>query len=194
MISMSRRFPAVFRNPPYDLRVAARLDDHLGWATAGSCYAGGRCGMSFVIAVPEFVASAATDLSNIGSGLSAANAAAAAPTTAVVAAAGDEVSAAIAAVFSWHAKEFQALGARAAAFHGEFVRALSGAGGAYSLTEAANASPLGTVEHDVLAVINAPTDLALGRPLIGHGTNGAPGTGQAGGPGGILVGTGGNGG
>ena len=68
--------------------------------------------MSFVIAVPEFVASAATDLSNIGSGLSAANAAAVAPTTAVVAAAGDEVSAAIASLFSGHAKEFQALGAR----------------------------------------------------------------------------------
>ena len=150
--------------------------------------------MSFVMAVPEFVASAATDLSNIGSGLSVANAVAAAPTTAVVAAAGDEVSAAIASLFSGHAKGFQALSARAAAFHAEFVRALSGAGGAYSLTEAANASPLGTVEHDVLAVINAPTDLALGRPLIGKGINGAPGTGQAGGPGGILGGPGGDGG
>jgi hypothetical protein len=36
--------------------------------------------MSFVIAVPEFVASAATDLSNIGSSLTAAHAVAAAPT------------------------------------------------------------------------------------------------------------------
>ena len=86
--------------------------------------------MSFVMAVPEFVASAATDLSNIGSGLSVANAVAAAPTTAVVAAAGDEVSAAIASLFSGHAKGFQALSARAAAFHAEFVQALSGAGGA----------------------------------------------------------------
>ena len=56
--------------------------------------------MSFVIAVPEFVASAATDLSNIGSTLTAANAVAAAPTTGVLAAAEDEVSAAIASVFS----------------------------------------------------------------------------------------------
>ena len=87
--------------------------------------------MSYVVAVPEFVASAASDLSNIGSGLSAANAAAVVPTTAVVAAAGDEVSAAVASLFSGHAKDFQALGARAAAFHGEFVRALSGAGGAF---------------------------------------------------------------
>ena len=105
--------------------------------------------MSFVIAVPEFVASAATDLSNIGSGLSAANAVAAVPTTGVLAAAQDEVSAAIAALFSSHGQAYQSLSARAAAFHAEFVQALSGAGGAYSLTEAANASPLGIVEHAV---------------------------------------------
>src|SRR5215472_58492 len=114
--------------------------------------------MSYLVAAPEFVASAATDLSHIGSGLTAANAVAAAPTTGVLAAAGDEVSAAIAAVFSAHAKDFQALNAQAAAFHAEFVRALSGAGAAYSLTEAANAAPLGTVEQGVLGVINAPTE------------------------------------
>jgi PE family len=55
--------------------------------------------MSFVVAVPEFVSSAASDLSNIGSGLSAAHAAAAGPTTAVMAAAGDQVSAAVASLF-----------------------------------------------------------------------------------------------
>jgi hypothetical protein len=55
--------------------------------------------MSYVVAVPEFVASAASDLAAIGSGLNAAHAAAAVPTTAVVAAAGDEVSAAIASCF-----------------------------------------------------------------------------------------------
>jgi PPE-repeat protein len=50
------------------------------------------------------------------------------------------------------------------------------------------------VERDVLGVINAPTNYLLGRPLIGDGTNGAPGTGRAGGPGGFLWGDGGNGG
>ena len=101
--------------------------------------------MSFVIAVPEFVASAATDLSNISSSLTAAHA----------------VAAAIASVFSGHAKDFQALSARAAAFHAEFVRALSGAGGAYSVAEAANAGPLQALFplwQDVRGVINAPTD------------------------------------
>jgi hypothetical protein len=56
--------------------------------------------MSFVMAVPEVLGTAATDLTNIGSALSAANAAAAAPTTGILAAAEDEVSAAIAALFS----------------------------------------------------------------------------------------------
>jgi hypothetical protein len=43
----------------------------------------------------------------------------------VVAAAEDEVSAAIAAVFSAHGQGFQALGAQAAAFHEQFVRTLN---------------------------------------------------------------------
>ena len=150
--------------------------------------------MSHLAVAPEFMASAATDLSHIGSGLSVAHEVAAAPTTGIVAAAGDEVSAAVASLFSSHGQTFQALGTQAAAFHTQFVSALSGAGGAYSLSEAANASPLQTVEQDVLGVINAPTELVLGRPLVGDGTNGAAGTGQAGGPGGILVGNGGDGG
>jgi len=45
--------------------------------------------MSYVIAAPEIMASAATDLGSIGSLIGAANAAA--PTTQVVAAAGDEI-------------------------------------------------------------------------------------------------------
>jgi len=44
------------------------------------------------VAAPEIMVSAAMDLSNIGSALTAAKAAAAAPTTGVLAAAEDEVS------------------------------------------------------------------------------------------------------
>jgi PE family len=68
--------------------------------------------MSFVIAAPEFVTAAATDLASIGSTLNAAKSAAAAPTTGILAAAEDEVSAAIAAAFSAHGQGFQALGAQ----------------------------------------------------------------------------------
>src|ERR1700756_1801996 len=153
--------------------------------------------MSFLTVAPEVVGQATGQLDNIGSALSAAHAAAAVPTTAVVAAAGDEVSAAIASLFSGHAQAYQSLSAQAAAFHDQFVRGLSGAGGAYTATEAANAGPLqalNPVWQEVRAVINAPTDLLFGVPLIGKGINGAPGTGQNGGPGGILFGPGGDGG
>jgi PGRS repeats len=75
---------------------------------------------------------------------------------------------------------------------------LNAGAGAYASTEAANAAaaanPWQTVQQDVLNLINAPTELLLGRPLIGNGTNGVPGTGQNGGARGLLWGNGGNGG
>src|SRR5262245_7789545 len=108
--------------------------------------------MSFVIAAPETMAAAAADLAGIESALSAARAAAATSTTQVLAAGADEVSAAIAGLFSSHAQDFQALGARAAAFHTDFVRALTAGGAAYAAAEAANAGPL----QPLLDLINAP--------------------------------------
>ena len=140
--------------------------------------------MSYLIAIPEMFVAAAADVAGIGSSLSAATAAAAAPTTAMAAAAGDEVSTAIASALSGYAQEYQALSAQAAAFHTRFVQALSGAGAAYVGAEAANSSPF----QDLLDLIDAPANLLLHRPLIGDGADGAPGTGQAGGPGGILIG------
>ncbi|EAY59649.1 PE-PGRS family protein, partial [Mycobacterium tuberculosis C] len=58
--------------------------------------------MSFVIAAPETLVRAASDLANIGSTLGAANAAALGPTTELLAAGADEVSAAIASLFAAH--------------------------------------------------------------------------------------------
>ncbi|WP_186241783.1 PE family protein, partial [Mycobacterium simulans] len=137
--------------------------------------------MSYVLADLDVLAVAAGDVAGIGSSVSAANAAAAAATTGLLAAAGDEVSAAIARLFSSHGEQYQALSVQAAGFHEQFVRALSNAGGSYALAEAAAASPLDTV----LALINGPTQLLLGRPLIGNGSDGAAGTGAGGGGGGI---------
>ena len=96
------------------------------------------------------------------------------PTTTVVAAAEDEVSAAIASLFSGHAQEYQALSAQAAAFHSQFVQTLNAAAGAYAAAEATNASPL----QAALAVTNAPTEVLAGRPLIGNGTNARPDAGR----------------
>jgi PE family len=130
----------------------------------------------------RFFASAASDLSSIGSTIGAANAAAAHSTAAVLPAASDEVSAAVASLFAGHGQAYQQLSAEAAAFHSQFVQALNAAGGAYLGSEAASTSPL----QAILDFINQPTEDLLGRPLIGNGTNGAPGTGQNGQPGGLL--------
>lgn len=148
--------------------------------------------MSYLAAAPDFLGWAATDLSDIGSELAAAHAAATAPITALAPAAGDEVSAAIASLFAGNARAYQALSNQAAAFHAQFVQALSGAGGAYAAAEAASASQLQTLEQDVLGAINAPTNALLGRPLIGDGANGTAAS-PNGGAGGLLWGNGGNG-
>lgn len=56
--------------------------------------------MSFVVAAPELMSSAATDLAGLDSMLNAAHAAAATQTTGVLTAAADEASGAVAAAFS----------------------------------------------------------------------------------------------
>jgi hypothetical protein len=127
--------------------------------------------MSFVVAVPDALGTTATDLAGIGPTLSAANASAATQTTAVLASAEDEVSAAIASLFSAHGQDFQSVSAQAAAeFHDQFVQALTPGSGAYAADEAANASPL----PSLVDAINASVQAATGRPLVGNGTNGAP--------------------
>lgn len=146
--------------------------------------------MSFVQVAPEMLAAAATDVQSIGSALSAAHAAAAAPTIGVLAAGADEVSAALASLFSGHAQLYQALSAEAELFHQQFVRTLSAGAAMYASAEAANAAPI----QSLLDAINAPVLAATGRPLIGNGINGAPGTGQNGTAGGWLIGNGGAGG
>jgi triacylglycerol lipase len=102
----------------------------------------------------------------------------------MVAAAEDEVSAAIAAVFSAHGGGFQALGAQAAAFRAQFVQALTAGARSYVSAEAANVAaftgnPVQTIGRDLLGLINAPTLALTGRPLIGNGASGAAGITQA---------------
>ena len=96
--------------------------------------------MSFVTTQPHMLSAAAGDLHGIGSTVSAANAAAASPTTGVIPAAADEVSAATAAQFTAHAQMYQAFSAQAAAIHDQFVATLQTSAGSYLATEAANAA------------------------------------------------------
>ncbi|MBY0388699.1 MAG: PE family protein [Mycobacterium pseudokansasii] len=109
-------------------------------------------------------------MASIGSAINSASAAAATSTTGVLAAGADEVSAAVTALLTEHALEYQEHSA--AAFHSQFVQALNAAGGASASAEAANTSPLQALKHEVLGVVNAPTRALLGRPLIGDGADG----------------------
>ncbi|MDP7704274.1 MULTISPECIES: PE domain-containing protein [unclassified Mycobacterium] len=149
--------------------------------------------MSYLFATPDLIVTAAADAASITTSLTTANLAALNLTSPLAAAAGDEVSAAIASLFSGYAQEYQTLSARVAALQDQFAQALRAAAGAYGLAEAVNAGPLQGVADEILGAINAPTNLLLGRPLIGDGFDGVPGTGQAGGDGGILWGNGGRG-
>ncbi len=128
--------------------------------------------MGFVTAAPDVLSLASAQVADVGSALTAAHTAAASATTKLVAAAGDEVSAAIAALFGGYGQDFQALSAQAAAFHAQFVRAMSAAGAAYAAAEAANAAPLQSL---VVALQSSgafqPLELLTGRPLYGNGTD-----------------------
>lgn len=155
--------------------------------------------MSFLTVGPQLVTKAAADVAGIEILLRQASQAAAASTTGVLAPAGDEVSAAIADLFSRYAREYQALSTRAAGFQSELARALSAAAAEYAAADAAAASDLSvqTIEQGVLEIINLPTNLVLGRPLMGDGASGttnAQGIGTPGGGGGLLIGNGGRGG
>jgi PE family len=131
--------------------------------------------MSFLLAAPQELADAASDLAGVGSTLSTANATASAPTTGLLPAAADEVSTQIATLFSAHAQGFQRLSARAAAFHEQFVQALSASANTYATAEVNAAQTL-------LHAVNAPAQTLLGHPLIGS----SGGSGLLGGSGGLI--------
>lgn len=114
--------------------------------------------MSFVLATPELVESAAQDLAGIRSSLAEAAATAAGPTTGIATAAQDEVSVAIASLFGNFGQEFQALSAQAQTFHQQFVGLMNAGAGAYASAEAANAAQTalgGEIQAGAQAISNA---------------------------------------
>src|SRR5262249_21943466 len=144
---------------------------------------------SFLIATPQALTVASSDLSGIGEAISQATAMAAPSTTGLLPAALDGGTHAISQAFGRLGQDFQARSAQSAAFHAEFVRLMSAGAGAYAAAEATNASPLASLE-DLLS----PVKLATGRPLFGDGANAVANSGLNGGEAGWLVGNGGNGG
>jgi PE family len=98
--------------------------------------------MAYVVADPEMMAAAASDLATIGSDLNAAHLVAAARTTSVIPAAADEVSAAIANLMSTHALDFQAMAQSASTFHQQFTHNINAAAASYSSAESRSAANL----------------------------------------------------
>lgn len=125
--------------------------------------------MSWVNAAPEYVAAAANDLAGIASTLSAANSAAAFPTSGVLPAGADEVSAGIAALFGAHAQAYQMLSAQAVAFHQQFVELMTAGANQYDAAEARNSTPMG----DAAAAINAPAAALPGLAVGGSAAGGS---------------------
>jgi PE family protein len=96
--------------------------------------------MSAVIADPEMMTAAASDMAAIGDTLNAAHMTAAVPTVAVLPAAADEVSAGIAHLFSGYGQEYQKLAGEAAASYEQFAQHLTASAGAYAGAEDAIAA------------------------------------------------------
>ena len=98
--------------------------------------------MAYVLADPEMMTAAASDLATIGSDLSAAHLVAAARTTSVIPAAADDVSAGIANLMSTHARAFQAMAQSASTFHQQFTHNINAAAASYSSAESGIAAKL----------------------------------------------------
>ncbi len=134
--------------------------------------------MSLLVAAPQLLADAASDLAGLGSTIKTANATAADPTTGLLPAAADEVSTEIASLFSAHGQGFQRLSAQVAAFHEQFVQSLSASANAYATAEASAVQTL-------LNAVKAPAKAVLGQPIkagavLSSAVGGLPGTGGAG--------------
>jgi hypothetical protein len=91
--------------------------------------------MTFVIAAPEMMTAAATDLSIIDADLSHAHSAATNATVGLLPAAADEVSAGVAHLFSRYAEDFRGLAGRASAFHELFAHNLKASAAIYTNVE-----------------------------------------------------------
>ncbi|MEY8017670.1 PE family protein [Mycobacterium sp. HUMS_12744610] len=151
---------------------------------------------------PAVVQWLTANLDNISTNLVSGQAAAVGPTTGVAPMAADEVSAAIASVFGQQGQEFQALVAKAAAFHDQFTRNLATGLSQYVSAETANAAQMlqaagARAAASILNPVNTWFLQETGRVLIGNGANGytnSAGVGTQGGAGGWLYGSGGSGG
>lgn len=119
--------------------------------------------MPYVIVTPESMTATATEIATIGSTLEEAHQVVAPSILAVAPAAADEVSAAIAQLFSEQAQEYQQAAAEATAYQERFVQNLQSSAESYAGVEELIASLLRGLHAEVAYYDNAR--LALGQML-----------------------------
>ncbi len=122
--------------------------------------------MSFLTTIPEELLAAAAQLEGIGNSLTAQNAGAAAPTTAIAPAAADQVSALQAGIFSAYGAMYQQIAAEAQAIQQQFVSTLGLSSGTYAQTESANvaaATPADFI-NQLGTLLGGPSGSLLGQP------------------------------
>lgn len=111
--------------------------------------------MTYTLAMPQAMTTAAADVAEIGLAKNQADLAAAGPTAGIAVAAADEVSAAIATFFNTYGQGYQALSRQAAAFHDAFMQTLLVASDTYAEAETAAAGTL-TALNESAATALAP--------------------------------------
>ncbi|MGB9306780.1 MAG: PE domain-containing protein, partial [Mycobacterium sp.] len=129
--------------------------------------------MSFLTTIPQELLAAAAQLEGIGTSLTAQNAAAAAPTTAIAPAASDQVSQIQAGIFAAYGTLYQQIAAEAQAIQQQFVQNLGLSSGTYTTMEAANAaaanaSAAGSPADNLVTQIGNLSTF-LGGPLFSSG-------------------------
>ncbi|OBH05098.1 MULTISPECIES: PE domain-containing protein [unclassified Mycobacterium] len=133
--------------------------------------------MSFLTTIPEELLAAAAQLEGIGSSLTAQNAGAAAPTTAIAPAAADPVSTLQAAIFGTYGTLYQQYAAEAQAIQQQFTSTLGLSSGTYTATEAANTAANGPVSgfdnflNNLSTFLGGPTYSVGGNPFSPSGNS-----------------------
>jgi len=133
--------------------------------------------MSILTAIPEELLAAAAQLAGVGSSLTAQNAGAAAPTTAIAPAASDQVSALQAALFSSYGTLYQQIAAEAETMQQQFLQNLGLSSGNYAAAEATNVAQSAPVDqfstfvNDIATFLGGPTTSVGGNPFSPSGNS-----------------------
>lgn len=123
--------------------------------------------MSFLTTIPEELLAAAAQLEGIGTSLTAQNAGAAAPTTAIAPAAADPVSLLQATIFGSYGTLYQQLAAEAQSMQQQFISTLGLSSGTYAQTESANVAAATPVDliNQLSVFLGGPGNSVGGNPF-----------------------------